>query len=47
MFIDWFQTIISHQQSTKKVHQRSVKRPSTIVRAAMVVSQSDGDAVTT
>jgi hypothetical protein len=46
MFRDFVQTIIHHQQSTKKVRQRSAKPLSKIVWAAMADIQWDGDAMT-
>jgi hypothetical protein len=46
MFMDFVQTIIPHQQSTKKVHQVPMKQPSEIVWTAMVDTQSDVDVAT-
>jgi hypothetical protein len=44
--MDFVQTIIPRQQSTKEVRQRSAKQLSEIVRTAIADTQSDGGAVT-
>jgi hypothetical protein len=44
MFMDFVQTIIPRQQSTKKVRQHSAKQSSEIIRTAMADTQLDGDA---
>jgi hypothetical protein len=46
MFMDFVQTIIARQQSTKKVRLHSAKPPSEVVQTAMADIQSDVVAVT-
>jgi hypothetical protein len=46
MFMDFVQTIIPRQQSTKKKHQRSAKPLSEVIWTAMADTQSDGDGKT-
>jgi hypothetical protein len=46
MFMDVVQTIILHQQSTKKEYQHSAKQPFEIVRTAVVETQSGVDTAT-
>jgi hypothetical protein len=46
MFMDFVQTIIPRQQSTKKIRQLSPKQPFEIVRTAVVETQSAVDTAT-
>jgi hypothetical protein len=44
MFMDFIQTVIPRQQSTKKARERSAKQPSETIRTAMADTQPDADA---
>jgi hypothetical protein len=46
MLMDFVETVIHRQQSTKKARERSPKRPCETVRAAMADSQLNPDAAT-
>jgi hypothetical protein len=46
MFLDFVQTIIPCQQSTKNLRQPSAKQLFEIVRTVMADTQLDGDAAT-